>query len=104
MGDTLPLPLCSFSSDLRADRCTLRTGFRETRNQEACLAVPDSLSESLSVTLQEISSGVRFGFSPSSWMDPRHHEIDQVLVQLYGFALAYAAFLFSIFLLLASHA
>ncbi|GJV75192.1 hypothetical protein Tco_1506776 [Tanacetum coccineum] len=43
-------------------RCTLRTRFCETRNQEVCLAVPGSLPESLSVTLREISSGVRFGY------------------------------------------
>ncbi|GKB91934.1 hypothetical protein Tco_0964206, partial [Tanacetum coccineum] len=41
-------------------RCTLKTGSRETRNQEACLAVPENLPERLSVILPGVSSGECF--------------------------------------------
>ncbi|GJV82847.1 hypothetical protein Tco_1522745 [Tanacetum coccineum] len=42
-------------------RCTLKTRSRETRNQEACLAVPENLPERLLVILPGDSSGECFG-------------------------------------------
>ncbi|GKD22857.1 FBD-like protein [Tanacetum coccineum] len=47
--------------DIPKGVCTLKTGSRETRNQEACLAVPDSLPESLSVIPPGDSSDACFG-------------------------------------------
>ncbi|GKE32761.1 hypothetical protein Tco_1452083, partial [Tanacetum coccineum] len=46
--------------DIPKGVCILKTGSRETRNQEACLAVPNSLPESLSVIPPGDSSGACF--------------------------------------------
>ncbi|GKB67896.1 hypothetical protein Tco_0929308 [Tanacetum coccineum] len=66
IGDTLPLPLCSLNSDLRADRCpsiySLADGVFSTRGVSKLTSrgPPEMVPE----TFLEISAGVGLMFSP----------------------------------------